>query len=130
MHKYQDLKLWNKSMELVVDVYQLTAEFPKEEKYGLVSQMRRCAVSISSNIAEGAGRNSNKEFIHFLAVANGSSYELETQIIVANKLNLVSDEVCSKICQQLTEIQKMNYNFQTHLTKKAKPSLNTNYSIQ
>ncbi len=114
-------------MDLVVAIYEVTTGFPKEEKYGLISQMRRCAVSISSNIAEGAGRNSNKEFIQFLAIANGSCYELETQVIVANRLKLLADDVCSDLCQQLIEIQKMNYNFQSHLSEKVKENLNANY---
>lgn len=117
MHKYQDLKIWMKGIELVTAVYKATAEFPKEEKFGLISQMRRCAVSIPSNIAEGAGRNSSKEFVHFLSIANGSSYELETQIIVANNLALLGEELKNDLCQQLTEIQKMNYNFQNRLTE-------------
>ncbi len=118
MHKYQDLKLWQKGIDLVVSVYEATAEFPKEEKYGLISQMRRSAVSIPSNIAEGAGRNSDKEFCHFLSIANGSCYELETQILVAARLKLVSDEICGKLCFELNEIQKMNYNLQLRLTTK------------
>ena len=120
MHKYQDLKIWSKRIDLVVDVYKVSAEFPKEEKYGLISQMRRCAVSIPSNIAEGAGRNSDKEFCHFLSVANGSSYELETQVIVANRLELLSKELCEDLCQQLNEIQKMNYSLQQRLTQTEK----------
>lgn len=115
MHKYQDLKIWTKGIELVTAIYKATAEFPKEEKFGLISQMRRCAVSIPSNIAEGAGRNSSKEFVHFLSIANGSCYELETQIIVAKNLGLLSEEIKNDLCQQLTEIQKMNYNFQNRL---------------
>jgi four helix bundle protein len=117
MHKYQDLKLWQKGIDLVVELYKATGEFPKEEKYGLTSQMRRSAISIPSNIAEGAGRNSDKEFCHFLSVANGSSYELETQVIVANRLELISKELCDDLCSQLNEIQKMNYNLQSRLTK-------------
>lgn len=115
MHKYQDLKLWQKGIDLVVDVYKATAEFPKEEKYGLTSQMRRCAVSIPSNIAEGAGRNSDKEFVQFLAISNGSNYELETQTIVANRLELLSKELADDICNKLNEIQKMNYTLQLRL---------------
>lgn len=115
MHKYQDLKLWQKGIDLVVDIYKATAEFPKEEKYGLISQMRRCAVSIPSNIAEGAGRNSDKEFVQFLAISNGSNYELETQTIVANRLELLSKELADDICNKLNEIQKMNYTLQTRL---------------
>jgi|SRR4051812_31433998 four helix bundle protein len=118
MHKYQDLKVWQKGIDLVVDVYKATAEFPKEEKYGLSSQMKRCAVSIPSNIAEGAGRNHDKEFVQFLSLANGSSFELETQVIVANKLKMLSEELCDGLCKQLTEIQKMNYNLQLRLTTK------------
>ena len=117
MHKYQDLKLWQKGIDLVVELYKATGEFPKEEKYGLTSQMRRSAISIPSNIAEGAGRNSDKEFCHFLSVANGSSYELETQVIVANRLELLPKELCDELCSQLNEIQKMNYNLQSRLTK-------------
>lgn len=118
MHKYKDLKIWNKAIDLVVDVYQATSNFPKEEKYGLTSQIRRSAVSIPSNIAEGAGRNHDKEFIQFLAISNGSNYELETQVIVASKLALLSPELAEGLCQQLNEIQKMNYNFQEHLQTK------------
>ncbi|MDB5284784.1 MAG: four helix bundle protein [Bacteroidota bacterium] len=118
MHKYQDLKIWQKGIDLVVNVYQATSEFPKEEKFGLTSQMRRSAVSIPSNIAEGAGRNSDNDFVRFLSIANGSSYELETQVIVANRLKLLSNESCEAVCGQLNEIQKMNYIFQQRLTNK------------
>ena len=93
MHNYKQLKVWNKSIDLVVDVYKATVEFPKEEKYGLISQMRRSAVSIPSNIAEGAGRSYDKEFCHFLSNAHGSSYELETQVIVSEKLKLISKDL-------------------------------------
>ena len=89
MHNYKQLKIWNKSIDLVVDIYKATAEFPRDERFGLTSQTQRSAVSIPSNIAEGAGRNSGKEFVHFLAVSNGSSYELETQILVAERLNFI-----------------------------------------
>ena len=115
MHNYRQLKVWTKAIDLVVDIYKITVEFPKEEKYGLVSQMRRSAVSISSNIAEGAGRNSEKEFCHFLAIAHGSCYELETQVIVSEKLGLISKEVSEIIYSRLTEIQKMNFNLQQKL---------------
>src|ERR1017187_11026532 len=115
MHNYKQLNVWAKALDLVVDIYKTTFYFPTEEKYGLISQMRKCAVSIPSNIAEGAGRNSDKEFCHFLSVANGSSYELETQVIVANRL-----ELCEDLCQQLNEIQKMNYSLQQRLTQTEK----------
>lgn len=77
--------------------------------------MRRSAVSVTSNIAEGAGRNSEKEFCQFLAIAHGSCYELETQVIVSEKLGLISKEACEMIYERLTEIQKMNYNLQQKL---------------
>ena len=79
MHNYKELKVWQKAVQLSTAVYSLCSELPAEEKYGLKSQMQRCSVSIASNIAEGAGRNSNKEFKYFLSIANGSCYELETQ---------------------------------------------------
>ena len=115
MHNYKQLKIWDKSIDLVVDVYKATAEFPKEEKYGLTSQMRRSAVSIPSNIAEGAGRNSDKEFCHFLSNAHGSSFELETQVIVSERLELISKEISVDLCSKLNDLQKMNYNFQLKL---------------
>jgi len=84
MHNLQELKIWQKAINLSIGVYEITSNFPKEEKYGLISQIRRSAVSIPSNIAEGAGRNSNKEFVHFLSIANGSAFELQTQLIISN----------------------------------------------
>ena len=115
MHKYKDLKIWTKAIDLVVDIYKATNEFPKEEKYGLISQMRRSAVSIPSNIAEGAGRNSDKEFVQFLAISHGSSYELETQLIVSERLNLLTNETTNDLCEKISEIQKMSYNLQLKL---------------
>lgn len=81
MNNFRNLEVWNKVVELATYVYQITESFPKAEKYGLTSQMRRSAVSISSNIAEGAGRGSEKEFNHFLNISTGSCYELETQLL-------------------------------------------------
>mgnify|MGYP000721690530 FL=1 len=91
MSGHKDLNAWKKSMQLVLDVYSLTSEFPKEEIYGLTSQIRRSAVSIPSNIAEGAARNSQKEFSHFLYVALGSLAELETQLIIAQNLSYIQE---------------------------------------
>jgi four helix bundle protein len=87
MHKFRDLNVWQKAMDLTVDVYRHTDHLPQSERFVLLSQVRRCAVSICSNIAEGAGRNSNGEFIQFLGMANGSAYELETQIELLHKPN-------------------------------------------
>lgn len=115
MHNLKELKIWNKAIELAVDVYAVTAEFPIDERYGLTNQSRRAAVSISSNIAEGAGRNSPKEFNNFLGIANGSSYELQTQLVISNKLKLLNKEVLDKLLGQIDELQKMNYAFQQKL---------------
>ena len=117
MHNLKELKIWNKAIDLTVDVYNATVNFPSDERFGLISQSRRCAVSIPSNIAEGAGRNSKKEFSNFLGIANGSSYELQTQLIISNKLSLLSDELLDVLLKQIDELQKMNYSFQQMLNK-------------
>lgn len=114
-HRLQDLIIWKKSMELVKDVYLLTQDLPNEEKFGLLTQIRRCAVSIPSNIAEGAGRNNPKEFYQFLGIAQGSCYELETQLILLVDLKFVEEIIISKALNNLTEIQKMIYKFKTNL---------------
>ncbi len=117
MHNLKELKIWHMAMDLSVEVYKATSKFHKEEIYGLTSQIKRSAISIPSNISEGAGRNSNKEFIHFLGIANGSSYELQTQLIISNKLNLISDETLASLLKPIEEIQKMTYTFQNTLQK-------------
>ena len=117
MHKLTELKIWKKAMELTAEIYEATANFPTEEKYGLTSQIRRSAVSVSSNIAEGAGRNSSKEFCHFLGISNGSAYELQTQLMLANRLKLISDGVVQPLLSKIDEIQKMNYRLQQSLRK-------------
>jgi len=86
MKNHKDLDVWKKSMDLVTEIYRTTRDFPKEEIYGLTNQMRRCVVSIPSNIAEGASRNSRKEFIQFLYISLGSVSELETQILICQNL--------------------------------------------
>ena len=115
MHKVEDLKIWQKSIALAKQVYSVIANLPSDEKYGLSSQIKRCSVSIASNIAEGAGRNSNKEFKHFLSIANGSCYELQTQLILTYELNLIEKYKIDELLPLITEIQKMNYSFQKSL---------------
>jgi four helix bundle protein len=117
MHNLKELKIWNKAMELATEVYRVTADFPKEEKYGLTSQIRRAAVSVPSNIAEGAGRNSNKEFIQYLAISNGSSYELQTQLLLSKNFNLIDGAALNLILDQIDQIQKMNYALQLKLSQ-------------
>jgi four helix bundle protein len=90
INTHKDLDVWKKSMDLAEQVYSLTARFPKEELYGLTVQIRRSAVSIPSNIAEGAARHSRKEFIHFLHIASGSIAELESQLMLAMRMGLIS----------------------------------------
>lgn len=118
MNKLSELKIWNKAIDLTVDVYKATASFPSDERFGLTSQSRRAAVSIPSNIAEGAGRNSMKEFNNFLGIANGSSYELQTQLIIANKLEMLDIDLLNPLLTQIDELQKMTYGFQQMLDKK------------
>ena len=115
MHKIEDLKIWQKSMELTKLVYNVVVNLPSDEKYGLISQIKRSSISIPSNIAEGAGRNSNKEFKYFLGVANGSSYELHTQLTLTVELELISKETIQPVLNLITEVQKMNYSLQKRL---------------
>ncbi|MDT7833394.1 four helix bundle protein [Flavobacteriaceae bacterium S356] len=115
MHKVENLKMWQKSIKLTKAVYTLISDVSPDEKYGLKSQIKRSAVSIPSNIAEGAGRNSQKEFQHFLSIANGSSYELQTQLILLVELNLVDKNKVQPVIELCIEIQKMNYSFQKTL---------------
>jgi len=114
-HRLQDLQIWKRSMNLVKEIYIITQNLPSEEKFGLISQIRRCAVSIPSNIAEGAGRNNVKEFIQFLGIASGSAYELETQLILLFELNFKQEIEITPLTNELAEIQKMIYSFKTKL---------------
>jgi four helix bundle protein len=97
--KHHELLVWQAGINLVCDVYQLTQGFPKEEKFGLSSQMRRAVVSVPSNIAEGAARSSHKEFLHFLFIARGSLSELETQLIISQRL-----QYCSQVESTMEKI--------------------------
>ena len=107
MHKYKELKVWQKSMNVTADIYNITKALPDRKKFNLISQLCRSAVSIPSNIAEGAGRHSKKDFSNFLSIALGSAFELETQIILTEKLNYLTKTQIDQILSQLTEIQSM-----------------------
>jgi len=109
MHNYKELSVWKKSVSIATEVYLNTQKFPKSEMYGITAQIRRSVVAISSNIAEGAGRSGKNEFKHFLNIAYGSSFELETQLIISNNLEYLSDEKFRIINQQLIIVQKMLY---------------------
>lgn len=107
IQSYKDLIVWQKSLELVVAVYELTDQFPKSEMYGLTSQMRRAAVSIPSNIAEGRRRGSRRDFRHFLLIAFGSGSELETQIEIVKRLQFGKDIDYHKVDNLLIEVMRM-----------------------
>ena len=104
---YRDLIAWQKAMDLVEEVYKLTRDFPKEEVYALTSQMRRAAVSIPSNIAEGEGRRSSNEFGHFLSIAHGSLRELETQIMIARRLAYLTDAQTQTLISMTEEVGRL-----------------------
>ena len=115
MKKFKNLKIWQEGIKIVLEAYKLTKLLPDEEKYGLVSQMRRCSVSIPSNIAEGYGRNSDAEMNRFLNIARGSSYELETQLIISMELGFLNTEELDKFLNQLDNIKRGITNFQKQL---------------
>jgi len=105
---HRELEVWKKAMDFV-EVYSITSEFPKSEVYGLTSQLRRASVSIPSNLAEGAGRKGNKEFMQFLNIAQGSISELDTQLELAYHLEYINKQDSSNLINRLTEISKMLY---------------------
>lgn len=107
MKDFKNLKVWQKGIKLVVDIYKTSKKFPKEELYGLTSLMRRSAISVPSNIAEGCGRNSDKDFNRFLEISLGSSFELETQIIIAHELEFLTKEEFFDLSDKVQEEQKM-----------------------
>jgi four helix bundle protein len=104
---YKDLIVWQKAMDLVTAVYKITVKFPTEEKYGLISQSRRCSVSIPSNIAEGKRRGTDNQFKQFLLIAFGSASELETQIEIAKRLNFAKPDDYKEVDSLLNEVLKM-----------------------
>lgn len=107
MESYRDLVVWQKSTVLTLEVYKLTNSFPKEEMYGLISQMRRAAVSIPSNIAEGYSRKHRAEYLQFIRIAFGSGAELETQALVARKLSYATESDFNFLEAKLSEVMKM-----------------------
>ena len=115
MRPHHKLEAWNKAVELVTDVYRTTDSFPKEERYGLTSQIRRAAVSIPANIAEGAGRFSSKEFARFLSNAQGSASELETELIIAHRLSYLDDPSFSELSAQLERIGRLITGLSKHV---------------
>jgi four helix bundle protein len=104
---YRDLVVWRKAVDLVEQVYRSTSEFPRQELYALTTQMRRAAISIPSNIAEGQGRQTTKDFLHFLAIARGSSRELETQCIIAQRLGYTNQSQTSEVLARTEETDRL-----------------------
>ena len=107
VRNYSDLIAWQKAMDMVVDVYKATSDFPKEELYGLTSQLRRAVVSVPSNIAEGQGRWSDREFTHFLSIAHGSLREAETQILIAERLGNIDSARRSRLMCMTSEAGRL-----------------------
>ena len=107
LKNYKDLKVWKKSYELCLEIYRITAKFPKEERYGLTSQIRRSVVSIPSNIAEGYGRKTTRDYIRMLYISYGSVCELETQILLAGDLDLIEKGELGTLKKDIAEIERM-----------------------
>jgi four helix bundle protein len=107
MHNFRELKVWHKSIDLVIGIYKITKTFPDSERFNLISQMQRSGTSISSNIAEGAGRTSGPAFKQFLSIALGSAYELETQLLISKKLGYINAESYDSVVEEITAVQKM-----------------------
>ena len=117
---YRDLVVWQKAIELTVSVYRPTRSFPRDELYGLISRMRRASISIASNITEGRGRLNAGEFRQFLGLAQGSTYELQTQLLVARRLEMGSDETLNEAESLSNEVSKMLGSFIQTLTEGAR----------
>jgi four helix bundle protein len=117
INSHKDLDVWKKSLHLVTDIYRLTENFPEDEIYGLIAQMKRAAVSIPSNIAEGASRNSGKEFIQFLYIALGSASELETQLIISQKLSYIDNREAENYQERIEMLKKTLTGLITYLKK-------------
>ena len=115
MHNYKEMKIWQKARKLVKVVYKISKKLPKEELYGLTSQIRRAIVSVPANIAEGAGRGTDRDFCHFLDIARGSLFELDTLLILSSDLEYVSEEELNPVFESINEIIKMMVSFQNRL---------------
>lgn len=115
---HRDLDVWKKAINLVTLIYKYTVDYPKDEIYGLTSQIRRCAVSIPSNIAEGSARTTRKDFAHFLAIALGSVAELETQLIISKNLNYLPDDKLNELMDELVSIRRMTLGLRKSINKK------------
>lgn len=118
MRPHENLDVWKKSVDFTVEIYKVTDAFPKEEKFGLTSQIRRASVSIAANIAEGAGRKSTKEFLNFLSMAQGSASEVETEVLISFRLGYCPERVFQDLLSKLEEIGRMITGLGNHLSAK------------
>ena len=115
MHRFKNLEIWKKSRSFCSSIYEITANFPESEKFGLTNQLRRASVSIPSNIAEGSSRNTNKDFSRFLQITLGSAYEIETQLLIAFDLKFINESELNKLLDDLESIIKMTSKFKSTL---------------
>lgn len=118
MNRFKDLKVWEEAVLIATDIYKITSKFPRSEQFGMTSQLNRAVVSISSNIAEGAGRNSNKEFYQFLGIAIGFSCEVESLLKISNNLGMVTSDDLQTLSSQLLSIQNKLFELQQALKAK------------
>ena len=118
MHNFKELIVWQKSRYLVKDIYKITQKFPDDERFGLTQQIRRASVSIPSNIAEGSGRGTNVDFARFIDIANGSAFEVETQLYLALDLEYISQSEFDSITEKLLDVERLLYNFKKSLSSK------------
>ncbi|NBL63920.1 four helix bundle protein [Flavobacterium sp. NST-5] len=116
MHRFKELEIWKKSRKFCSEIYNTTADFPSEEKFGLTNQLRRASVSIPSNIAEGSARNSQKDFARFLEIAIGSAYEIETQLLIASDLGFLNIDDLNRLINKIEEIIKMTSKFRASIS--------------
>jgi len=118
-HNFTNLEIWKRSRSLVKDIYKITGAFPAEEKFGLISQIRRCSVSVPSNIAEGCGRDTDRQLIHFLDIAIGSLCELETQIYLASDLEFIAKKEEGELVKEIISIRKMSQSIRRKLKRES-----------
>jgi four helix bundle protein len=125
VESYQDLEVWKQTKDLVRLVYEITKNFPREEQYGLTNQIRRAAVSIPTNIAEGCGRNHTKDSIQFFFISRGSLYEVETQIFIARDLGFISDEEQGSIINKIKSCKRLLNGFINYFQSRGNQQLST-----
>lgn len=124
MHNFNNLQIWQKGMDVAQATYQMCENIPNYERYGLISQMQRAAVSIPSNIAEGAGRATDKEFSHFVAIAVGSAFELYTQVLLAERIGYIDIITKDELISQISELQRMLVGYKKKLDGEAPDNTN------